>query len=669
MFDRQFSNIIAFLPDATFVINSEKKIIAWNKAIEKMTGLKQKEMIGKGDYEYALPFYHFRRPMLIDLVWLDNREIELGYDYIEHDEETVFAETFFASLGVTQNVYLWGKASPLHDQDGNIVGAIESIRDITAWKKLEKGLQKERDDLEATVSKRTLELRKTNETLLREMAERWHTEEALIKAERKYLSIFEHAVEGIFQTAPDGHFIDANPTIAQILGYHSPEELIHTVNNIGTQIYVDRKCRSEFTRLLKENSTTQHFETQCYRKDGSIIWVSISSRSVCGENGEILYFEGFLEDITEYKKAEEALKESEERYRIAIEHSNDGVAIIKENTHVYVNQKFLDIFGYDDRSEIVGKSTNVTIHPDDQRMVAEYARMRFRGEVSPSRYEFKALRKDGALIYIEVSIAAIIYERQKAILCYLHDVTERKKMEDELLKTKKLESIGILAGGIAHDFNNMLSVILGYISLAKLRANPEEKLFSILQNAEKMSIQASDLTKKFITFSKGGVPIKKEVDIVALIKKTAEYSLSGSKVQCSYSLEKDQTLVPLDEGQMQQVIHNIILNAREAMSDSGEIHISVTGIIIDNENCFSLRPGEYTKISFNDQGVGIPDENLVRIFDPYFTTKDMGPQKGMGLGLAVCYSVLKSHGGLITADSRVGQGSTFIVYLPLLSNG
>ncbi|MBA4418783.1 MAG: hypothetical protein C0392_12875, partial [Syntrophus sp. (in: bacteria)] len=631
MRDQQFANIVEFLPDATFVIDRDKKIIAWNKAIEKMTGLKKEDMIGKGNYEYALPFYHFRRPILIDLIWQGDNEMESQYNYIERDEETLFAESFFASLGNRQNIYVWGKASPLRDGNGNIVGAIESIRDITAWKRMEEGLQKAREELEATVHERTLELRKANETLLNETADRWHTEDALVKAEKRYLSIFEHAVEGIFQTSPDGRFIDANPTAARIFGYSSPYELIHTVNDIETQIYVDHGRRSEYTRLLRENNTAQHFETQCYRKDGSIIWVSISSRAVRDEKDEILYFEGFFEDITEHKKAEEALKESEERYRIAIEYSNDGVAIIKNNTHIYVNQKFLEIFGFNDISQIVGKSTTETIHPDDQKIVIEYARKRIKGEQAPSRYAFRAIKGDGTLIYIEISIAAILYKGQRAILCYLHDVTDQIKMEEELLKTKKLESIGILAGGIAHDFNNMLAAILGYISLAKLRVDPENRIFNILQNAEKASMQASGLTKKLITFSKGGAPIKKETDIIALIKKTAEHALHGSNIQCIYSIKKNPYFIPLDEGQMKQVIHNIILNAREAMSDSGEIHISTTDITFDAENCFSLHPGDYINISINDQGIGIPEENIAKIFDPYFTTKDMGTQKGMGL--------------------------------------
>lgn len=484
-----------------------------------------------------------------------------------------------------------------------------------------------------------------------------------------YRSIFENAVEGIFQTSPEGEFIRANPAIAGIFGHDTPEELIESVNNIGSQIYVNPGSRHIFTKLLKENNATQLFTTQCYRKDGSIIWISINSRAVRNENGKILYYEGFLQDITPFKKAEEALKESEHRYRTAIENSNDGVAIIKGNIHTYVNQKFLEIFGYEHQDQIVGKSVRKTIHPDDRKMVRDYARMHTKGKKGPSRYELRGIRKDGSLIFIEVSVAAITYESDRVILCYLHDISEKKMRELELLTKKKFESVGMLAGGIAHDFNNMLAAIMGNISLAKLRAKKDEAILDFLENAENASIQASELTKRLITFAKGGAPLKRKIDIVDLIRKTVHHSLRGSNVTCTFAIEKSPVIMALDEGQIWQAVHNIILNAREAMPDQGEICISIKTIMIDRENHLSLVSGKYMEISIRDNGTGIASENVARIFDPYFSTKDTWSQKGMGLGLTVCYSIIKSHGGAIRADSIPGTGTTITFYLPFTRNG
>ncbi len=663
-YPRQFEDILEFLPDATFAIDQEKKVILWNKAIERMTGVRKEDMIGRGDYEYSEIFYGRKRPMLIDLVEMADRDIELSYDRFERDEETIFAETFFESLNGKKNVYVWAKASLLHDQAGSIVGAIESIRDVTKWKLLKNQLQKAHDELERKVDERTRKIEKANEALRVEISERRQVEQELKKTQEMYRNIFEHAVEGIFQTTLDGKFIHANPAIAQIFGYGSPRELIDSVNNIGTQIYVDPQSRDAFMRLLNENYTTQLFTTECYRKDGSVIWVSISSRAVTDEEGRIQYYEGFLQDITKVKNAETALKESEERYRTAIESSNDGVAVVKHSKHVYVNQKFLEIFGYEDASEITGSPITDTLYQDDLAMVIEYARMRFKGKGGPSRYEFRGVRRDGSLIFVEVSIAAIMYDGGRAILCYLHDITEQKKMQEELLTKKKIESIGILAGGIAHDFNNMLAAIMGNISLAKIYTRDDARLLNFLEKAETGSIQASELTKRLITFSRGGVPMKKKADICALITKCVQSCLQGSRVKCEFSFERSLEIVLLDEGQVWQAINNIVLNSREAMADRGAMRICTESVTVGQDNTLSLSPGRYIKIAILDEGTGISKENIARIFDPYFTTKDTDSKRGMGLGLAVCYSIVKSHGGSITVESEFGLGTTMILYLP-----
>jgi len=253
----------------------------------------------------------------------------------------------------------------------------------------------------------------------------------LKKVEEKYRSIFDYAVEGIFQTTPEGYFISANPALAHILGYDFQEELINSINSLDSQLYVDPEHRAVFTKLLTKNNTTQHFITQCRRKDKTVIWASISARTVRDSENNILYFEGFLQDVTEQKRAEDALKESEERYRISIECSNDGVTITKNGIHEYVNNKFLEIFGYDDSNGIIGKSLTEIIHPDDRDRVMKYSELRYQNGDAPSRYEFRGIKKDGTPLDIEVSIATIHYKGEKAVLAYFRDITERKQIEKE----------------------------------------------------------------------------------------------------------------------------------------------------------------------------------------------------------------------------------------------
>jgi CheY-like chemotaxis protein len=233
-------------------------------------------------------------------------------------------------------------------------------------------------------------------------------------------------------------------------------------------------------------------------------------------------------------------------------------------------------------------------------------------------------------------------------------------MEEELLRVEKLESIGILAGGIAHDFNNILTAILANIALAKMHPNAVDQSFERLVKAEKAALRAKDLTQQLLTFSKGGTPIKKTVSIAELIKESTSFALRGSNVRCEFSILDDLWPVEVDEGQMSQVINNLIINADQAMPEGGIIKVSAENMTVGAEEVLPLREGKYVKISIDDQGIGIPEEHLQKIFDPYFTAK----QKGSGLGLATTYSIIKRHDGYITVDSKLGVGTTFYIYLP-----
>ncbi|MEW6109156.1 MAG: ATP-binding protein [Nitrospirota bacterium] len=244
------------------------------------------------------------------------------------------------------------------------------------------------------------------------------------------------------------------------------------------------------------------------------------------------------------------------------------------------------------------------------------------------------------------------------------EIKERQKIEDELIKAQKIESLGVLAGGIAHDFNNLLAAILGNIDLAKSDLKPEDELYDILKDAENASLRARDLTLQLLTFSRGGTPIRETADISKIIKESSTFTLTGSNVSCEYVLPDNLCPVAVDKGQISQVIHNLVLNARDAMPDGGTITIRAENVRVDAAENLPLAHGEYIKISVEDHGIGIAEENFSKIFDPYFTTKAMGDQRGMGLGLAICYSIIKKHEGFITVDSEIGKGTTFNIYLP-----
>ena len=266
---------------------------------------------------------------------------------------------------------------------------------------------------------------------VRDITEKKRLQAILHQTQERYRNIYENAMEGIFQIGPDGRFLSANPSLARIHGFDSPEELMKTVSDIRSA-YVNPDDHTRLINLLFKQGAAQNYVAQMYRKDGSLQWISVNVRLVKDTQGEPLYYEGTMMDVTERKQAEEGLAESEERYRTAIEHSNDPVAIIRGDKVQYVNRRFVEIFGYDRRDEIIGQSVSLFVHPDDRDKVMAINQRRQRGEAVPSRYEYKGITKDGKVIYIEVSAASIHYRGALENLVYLRDITERKVAEETL---------------------------------------------------------------------------------------------------------------------------------------------------------------------------------------------------------------------------------------------
>jgi sensor domain CHASE-containing protein/nitrogen-specific signal transduction histidine kinase len=317
----------------------------------------------------------------------------------------------------------------------------------------------------------------------------------------------------------------------------------------------------------------------------------------------------------------------------------------------------------------------VTVRADSEKSISGYGAFKdiygrpiIIAHVSSPRTVYNSGKK--TIIYFMAWIAALAVLSGAAILMLFNkllkaererqDKEARRRMEKEALKAQKLESLGVLAGGIAHDFNNLLTGILGNISLTKMYLRQGDKAFARLEEAEKASERARDLTQQLLTFSKGGAPVKKTASIAQLVMDSASFATRGSNVRCEFSLAVDLWPVSVDQGQISQVINNLVINADQAMPSGGIIRVTGENVTIKPGDMFPLKEGKYVSISVIDQGVGIDEENLRKIFDPYFTTKE----KGSGLGLATVYSILKNHGGYVDVVSKVGAGTVFTVYLP-----
>ncbi|MBI5238337.1 MAG: response regulator [Deltaproteobacteria bacterium] len=371
-----------------------------------------------------------------------------------------------------------------------------------------------------------------------------------------------------------------------------------------------------------------------------------------------------LRDVTERKKMEEALKESEENFRALAENANEGIFItMGGGRHVFANRRASEMTGYA-VEELLKTSIRELAAPDvsaEPNGTCNGAP----GAEHRSHTESILLRKDNTSIPIELTASRTTWHGQPACIVIFRDITERKKKEEDIIRASKLESLSTLAGGIAHDFNNLLTGVVGNVSISKMLVKPGDRIYKILDDLEKASLRAKDLTMQLLTFAKGGMPIKKIVSVSELIRDSARFVLAGSSIKCDFSIDEGLWPVEVDEGQISQVVHNLIINAMQAMPEGGRVRVGAENIKVEAESGLPLKAGKHIRITVRDTGVGIAKENLPRIFDPYFTTKE----QGSGLGLATVYSIIKKHDGYISVDSKVGSGTAFQMYLPVPEAG
>ena len=495
---QRLSQIINFLPDATIVIDLEGKVIAWNRAIENMTGIKTQEMLGKGNYEYSIPFYGERRPVLIDIVGKWDKEIEKKYQYIKKEGESLVSETYDPL--VKPGGYLWNKASLLYDHNGKVIGAIESIRDIT-----------------------------------------------------------------------------------------------------------DRKV------------------------------------------------------------AEESLRESEEKYRLLVENANDAIFVAQDGVIKFPNARTEELTGYS--AEELNKTPFVDlIHPDDREMVMERHKRRLEGEDLVSSYSYRAINKTGEELWHHLNSVPITWEGRPATLNFVRDVTEAKRLEDQLQQSQKMEAIATLAGGIAHEFNNALMGIVGNIELLKMDLPEDEGTDKYFGAMKSSSYRMSRLTDQLLAYAQGGKYQPKNLKLDDFAIQTLpilQHDLSPT-IRVETAFPKDVSYVKADYAQMQMVFSAILANSNEAIEDAGLIRITVENKAVDTDFAKQhpgLKPGDYVCLTIEDDGKGMDEETRKGIFEPFFTTKF----QGRGMAMAAVYGIVMNHDGWISVDSELGKGTTVRIYLPAIS--
>ncbi|MBF0559283.1 MAG: PAS domain S-box protein [Nitrospirae bacterium] len=487
---------------------------------------------------------------------------------------------------------------------------------------------------------------------VQDITERKQAENTLRESESRFRTAVESLPFDLWIMGPDGRYVLQNTTSKKMWGDVTGKRLEDlNVNADNIEIWQKNNSRAFAGETI-------HGEVRMIVRGEERFFSNIIAPIADGD--AIRSILGINIDITERKKSEEALREVNERLNAILEASPAAIFLMDRDGIISMwNKAAEQMFGWS-QEEAVGRVLPIVPEHKHDEFLALSKRL-LEGE-SLIAIELRRQKKDGSPIDISV-YAAPVYDAAgevHSLMSVVTDITLRKKMEEDLIQKEKLESIGILAGGIAHDFNNLLTSVVGNISMAKMLSNPHSEEFRRLVEAEKASLRAKDLTQQLLTFSKGGEPIKKVTSLEGLLKDSAGFVLRGSKSKAEVSAPDDLWHVDADEGQISQVIHNIILNADQAMPQGGIIKVRCENTVIENEESNILKNGRYVNIAIQDQGIGIPKGQVEKIFDPYFTTK----QRGSGLGLATSYSIIKKHEGLIRVESELGVGTTFHVYLP-----
>ncbi len=503
--------------------------------------------------------------------------------------------------------------------------------------------------------------------LIRER-ERWLDEalRALQESEKKYRTIYNAPSDAILIFDPHTEkIVDSNKGVLEMFGYQRDEIFEMGLENLssGEAPFTMKGAKELIAATLREES--RHLvEWMCRKKDGEVFWVEISLQATYLEGSKQVL--AVMRNIHSRKMAQQELASEKERLTVTLRSIGDGVITTDKQGRVVLLNKVAESLTGWRQHEAAGRMFPEIFHIIHQQTgeLCEnpVAKVLASGEIIDLAEDTVLVARDGKKRLIADS-GAPIRDPQSAVIgsvIVFRDVTDEKRMEEELFKIKKLESVGVLAGGIAHDFNNLLVGILGNISLARQCLDDKAKADAMLKNTEKAALRAKDLTAQLLTFSRGGEPVIQTTSIASTIRESGEFALRGSNVRVVFDIPDDLWLVSADTGQISQVMQNIVLNSRQAIPEEGIVEITCYNCKDCGNGPEALRQ-KCVRIVIRDNGPGIPADILGRIFDPYFTTKD----DGSGLGLAICHSIITKHNGNITVESEQGKGTSFIIQLPV----
>jgi PAS domain S-box-containing protein len=488
------------------------------------------------------------------------------------------------------------------------------------------------------------------------------SKQTLEESEEKYRNLVELASDGIVITQ-DQIIKYANPRMAEILGY-SLDEILES--HYTDFIHQDdlAKTKEQYSMRLNVGDTNGIFESSIKHKNGSKIPIEATAR-ITTYNGNPAGIV-IIRDISYKKRAQEMLASEKERLLVTLRSIGDGVITTDINMNVKIMNRIAEkLTGWKqddalDRNlfEVFPLIKEKTRERCDQPL----SKIITKGIIVELVSQTILISRDGTEYFVAVTGAPIRTKEGEplGLVLVFRDITERRKIEEELSKIQRFDTMGILVSGIVHDFSNILTCIIGNIALAKEYSSTDDKLTECINEAEKASVRARELTQQLLALFRSSYPEKVRMSVMKIIRDSTAFVLRGSNVRSTIDFVPDLWLVDIDPGQISQVIYNIVLNAKQAMPEGGILTISAENTVIGEDRHLPLTNGNYIKIKINDTGVGIPDEIITRIFDPFFTTN----VSGSGLGLDSVKSIISKHQGLVTVDSKPGSYSTFEIYLP-----
>ena len=483
-------------------------------------------------------------------------------------------------------------------------------------------------------------------------------------------NLIRHANAPIIVWNPDKQVIIFNEAFEKMSGWSEAEMVEQPLN-----VLFPEESRSDSLQKIENASKGKSWETveiPILRKDGEIHIGLWNSANIYSEDGKLIATVAQGQDITERKQAEEALQSEKEKFRILVEESPLGVSIIGEDgRYKYINPKFIEIFGYTLEDIPTGQEWFRKAYPDKEyrnqvisTWISDLKGLKS-GESRPRT--FAMICKDGSEKMIQFRPVAI--ETGDQFVIY-EDITEMKRLEAQLLQAQKMEAIGTLSGGVAHDFNNILTAILGYTDLAMMKVDETDPLYRDLKQIDLSATRAASLTRQLLLFSRRQPIQFTSFNLNTMVDNLLKmlHRLIGEDITINTDLNPELWTVQADAGNIEQVIMNLTVNARDAMPGGGTLTIKTENMHVDEDYCKTYtyaHQGRFVCISVQDTGVGMDKETINSIFEPFFTTK--GPGKGTGMGLSVVYGIVKQHEGWVNVYSEPGQGSILKIYLPASS--